>query len=434
MEKTSKEEQGIVLVDNDILPQMEKEISVLENIVKESLLSIHEDMNGLILKANNTKVAINDKDAYDSAIELKREIKNTHIALKKKKEEFKKPVIAYGKRIESFTKDIYEPLVSAEKLLVSKLAPYTDNQQKLKDDELLKKEQEEAKNKAVEDKLFELNSTLAKVNQCKIKSEVDAVEEYLNNTKLTDFGDRSDEAGFIINNLLMTCRMYKNSLPETLEVEKPIEVKTPIQSKELGSSSITSTKNISKIENQIIDEENLEKTPVLTEKIEGSSDNSIENISKIDSQTINETISEKESPATEESDAIQMPFDLDEKPIDKKEVSLEVKDDVAEPKESNTPEVYNITVENKNPEVKQVVFGNSDEIDLFGSLNQQSDDLELSVQKNNPSENINERKMVSLENDSYLVELLFNQDGSEMPHTISLVSKKTSEIVHYKIK
>lgn len=422
MEKTSKEEQGIVLVENDILPQMEKEISVLENIVKESLLSIHEDMNGLILKANNTKVAINDKDAYDTAIELKREIKNTHIALKKKKEDFKKPVIAYGKRIESFTKEIYEPLVSAEKLLVSKIAPYTDNQQKLKDAELLKKEQEEAKHKAVEDKLFELNSTLAKVNQCKIKSEVDAVEDYLNNTKLTDFGDRSDEAGFIINNLLMTCRMYKNSLPETLEVEKPIEVKTPIQSKELGSSSITSIKNISKIDNQTIEEENTEKTSVPTAKIEGSSDNSIENTSKIDNQTINESVSEKESPATEESDAIQMPFDLDEKPISKKEVSVEVKDEVVEVKESNTSEI------------KQVVFGNSDEIDLFGSLNQQSDDLESSVQKDNVSENINETKTVSLENDGYLVELLFNEDGSEMPHTISLVSKKTSEIVHYKIK
>ena len=77
---------------------MKTAIQTLEENSKASLLSIHENMNGLIERA--TLIIINNNDnpeikikSYEDAVNLRKVIKNTHVAIEKKRKELKAPII-----------------------------------------------------------------------------------------------------------------------------------------------------------------------------------------------------------------------------------------------------------------------------------------------------------------------------------------------------
>ncbi len=412
MEEMSKPEEQVVLkneevlsVDN-LLPEMEKELSVLETIVQKAIISVHEDMDGLILKANKIVVDVNDKKSYDEAMELKREIKSTHVDMKKRKEEFKKPVIAYGKRLEEFTKGKYDPLVNAEKLLVKKIEPYKLHQLQLKANAEKIQNEENERLKNIEDKLFELNSTLGLVNQCKIKSDVDAIEERLGEIDLKEFGERSDEAGFIIQNLLMTCKMFKNNLPDTLETP-PVKEEKVFQSEGLSPKLIEDNKDV--------------KNTVVTESFD-----------KKETDKFEEKSSEQTS--VEENSVEQNSFNIKIDNVSKDKViktSLLSESEVEDSKNTNDlPQSKN---QDDIIDSKPLVLGESMEIDAFGSLS--AEVFETNEKKENlESEIPSDKKVsndVSLENEDYCVDLCFNADGSDFPIQIRLTHKKTGEIIFF---
>lgn len=189
-------------------------IQTLEENSKADLLSIHENMNGLIERAELISINIDDAESYEDAVNLKRVIKSTHVAIEKRRKELKAPIIDAGKRLDDFAKSIYNPLKEAENLLKQKMLPYEQEQERIKEEEKLAKEKEQQEKDALNEKLMQLNSILPEINSCKNKKEVEQIENKLGSINPKDYGERSDEAGFILTNLKTTCMMIKKSLPD----------------------------------------------------------------------------------------------------------------------------------------------------------------------------------------------------------------------------
>jgi hypothetical protein len=203
------------------LDPMENEISIIEQNHKNSILSIHENMEELVLRCNDIVVTAEDKETYEDAVELKRLVKSVHVGIEKKRKELKQPLIDYGKRLDKWVEQIYTPLVQAEKIVKSKMEVYEARQEELKKERKLVEEQEQKEQEQLDIKLQSLNSTLGKINSAKSKKELIEIENHLNTIILSDFGKKSHEAGFILNQLKLTCSMAMRLMKE--EEEKPVE-------------------------------------------------------------------------------------------------------------------------------------------------------------------------------------------------------------------
>lgn len=101
------------------LEHIENEISIIEEIHKSEILSINENLTQLVSDCL-TIVVGEDKESYEKAVELKRIIKSTHVSIEKKRKELKQPLIDYGKRLDKWVEEIYNPLVNAEKIVKRK--------------------------------------------------------------------------------------------------------------------------------------------------------------------------------------------------------------------------------------------------------------------------------------------------------------------------
>lgn len=194
-------------------------IQTLEENSKADLMSIHENMDVLISEAEEIVIDLENAKSYEDAVTLKRVIKNTHVAIEKRRKELKAPIISAGKKLDEFAKSIYNPLKDAENLLKQKMLPYEQEQERIKEEEKIAKQKEQEEKDALNEKLMQLNSILPEINSCKNKKQVEQIENKLGNINPKDYGERSDEAGFILTNLKMTCSMIKKSLPaDTQEV------------------------------------------------------------------------------------------------------------------------------------------------------------------------------------------------------------------------
>lgn len=200
----SKIEETMQIID------LSNEINIIENSHQKEILSIFENMQQLVYDCNAVEVKIDDKESYDKAVELKRLVKSVHVAIDKKRDAFKRPIIDYTKRFDSWVKTIYDPLVQAEKVVKSKLEIYEKYQDKIKQENKLKQEQENLRILQIDNKLKELNNQLFKINSAKNVDELMLIDDYLSNIVLSDFEDRSGEAGFIVNQLKMTLQMAIN--------------------------------------------------------------------------------------------------------------------------------------------------------------------------------------------------------------------------------
>lgn len=210
--------------------QMENEISIIEQNHQTAILSIHENMQQLVDDCNTIVVIEDDKESYEKAVALKRKVKATHVSIEKKRKELKQPLIDYGKRLDKWVETIYTPLVQAEKIVKSKMDVYEANQEKLKEQRKLIEEQEKEQQAELDVKLMQLNSQLERINSAKSKSELKEIETYLDSISLSDFGNKSGEAGFILNQLKLTCSMASRLIKdeEEIPVEAPKIEATPI--------------------------------------------------------------------------------------------------------------------------------------------------------------------------------------------------------------
>jgi hypothetical protein len=202
--------------------QVESEISIIEQSHKSAILSIHENMQQLINDCLSISVSEDDKQSYDNAVELKRVVKATHIAVEKKRKEVKQPLIDYGKRLDRWVEEIYTPLVNAEKIVKKKMEVYEVKQEKLKQERRLVEEQIQKEELELEVRLKNLNTQLEKINSAKNKAELKEIEIYLDGIVISDFGIKSNEAGFILNQLKLTCSMASRLMKDE-EEQKPVE-------------------------------------------------------------------------------------------------------------------------------------------------------------------------------------------------------------------
>jgi hypothetical protein len=198
-----------------------------------------------------------DKQKYETALELKRVVKATHVAIEKKRKELKQPLIDYGKRLDRWVEEIYTPLVNAEKIVKKKMEVYEEKQEKLKQERKLIEEKQQAQEQEIDNKLKELNSILGKINLAKSKNELAEITIYLDEINLSEFGKKSDEAGFILNQLKLTCSMASRLMKD--EEEKPVEApkleSTPITDDLLEGfkESIPEPAKVVVIENEVAD-------------------------------------------------------------------------------------------------------------------------------------------------------------------------------------
>lgn len=251
------------------LEQMENEISIIEQSHKSAILSIHENMQQLVNDCLTIEVDEDDKQKYDTALELKRVVKATHVAIEKKRKELKQPLIDYGKRLDRWVEEIYTPLVNAEKIVKKKMEIYEAKQEKLKQERKLVEEQKQKEELELEIRLKNLNSQLEKINSAKNKSELKEIEIYLDSIVISDFGSKSNEAGFILNQLKLTCSMASRLMKDE-EEEKPVEApkieSTPITDDFLNELKEMSNEPAKKV---VIENETQDIQEVLVKNDEG---------------------------------------------------------------------------------------------------------------------------------------------------------------------
>jgi len=236
---------------------LDNEISIIEQSHKSAILSIHENMQQLVNDCLTIEVNEDDKQLYDTAVELKRVVKATHVAIEKKRKELKQPLIDYGKRLDRWVEEIYTPLVNAEKIVKKKMEVYEAKQEQLKQERKLIEQEQQEQEQAIDNKLKDLNSILGKINLAKNKSELAEITNYLDGIVLSDFGKKSDEAGFILNQLKLTCSMASRLMKDEEEklVEAPKMETTPITDDLLEGfkESIPEPAKVVVIENEVAD-------------------------------------------------------------------------------------------------------------------------------------------------------------------------------------
>ena len=218
-------------IENDFSVQMQNEISVIEQNHHNEILAIHENMQQLVNDCISIEVHEDDKKSYDTALELKRVVKATHVAIEKKRKELKQPLIDYGKRLDKWVEEIYTPLVNAEKIVKKKMEVYEAKQEKLKLERKLAEEKQKQEEVEMEVRLKELNNQLPLITNAKSKAEIHEIENYLDSINLSDFGAKSGEAGFILNQLKLTCSLAYRAIKDDEE--------TPVEETKLDSTPIT---------------------------------------------------------------------------------------------------------------------------------------------------------------------------------------------------
>jgi hypothetical protein len=250
-----------------------------------------------------------DKQSYDNAVELKRVVKQTHIAIEKKRKELKQPLIDYGKRLDRWVEEIYTPLVNAEKIVKKKMEVYEAKQEQLKQERKLIEDAKQKEELQLELRLKNLNSQLERINSAKNKSELKEIEIYLDGIVISDFGAKSGEAGFILNQLKLTCSMASRLMKdeEEIPVEAPKLETTPITDdflNELKEMPNEPTKKVV-IENEsqdtqevlikneegIFEEVSIPLSVPANEPIKASDDDVISMLDNVSANVINDVIS-----------------------------------------------------------------------------------------------------------------------------------------------
>ena len=199
------------------LEHIENEISIIEESHKSEILSINENLTQLVSDCL-TIVVGEDKESYEKAVELKRIIKSTHVSIEKKRKELKQPLIDYGKRLDKWVEEIYNPLVNAEKIVKKKMENYENLQEIFKNEIKLTEEKEKNDEFDLQNKLKNLNNQLEKINSAKNTKDL---ELYLDSINIQDFGKKSNEAVFILNQLKMTCKMAYRLIKDEEVIEEP---------------------------------------------------------------------------------------------------------------------------------------------------------------------------------------------------------------------
>jgi hypothetical protein len=177
-------------------------------------------------------------------------------------------LIDYGKRLDRWVEEIYTPLVNAEKIVKKKMEVYEAKQEQLKQERKLIEDEKQKEELQLENRLKNLNAQLERINSAKNKAELKEIEIYLDGIVISEFGAKSNEAGFILNQLKLTCSMASRLMKD--EEEKPVEAPkmetTPITDDFLNELKEMPNEPIKKV---LIEDEKQDTQEVLMKNEEG---------------------------------------------------------------------------------------------------------------------------------------------------------------------
>jgi len=195
------------------------------------LLHINNQFDSLMKKIDLLKeVEVGDKDGYDKALELKKQVKNTHVALEKKRKELKAPMLEMGKSLDSFAKSLSEPLKIGEKAIKDKVIAYEEEIERIKQEKI------EAERLLVERGHTQLNNlawvqkTMQKIiedmKSCNVLKEIIVLEQSIIKFSDAVTGLDLDDIGkgqgiFAISQV----RDFYKMKHKVLELQEPTEVK-----------------------------------------------------------------------------------------------------------------------------------------------------------------------------------------------------------------
>ena len=123
--------------------------------------------------------------------------------------------------MDKWVEEIYNPLVNAEKIVKKKMENYENLQEIFKNEIKLTEEKEKNDEFDLQNKLKNLNNQLEKINSAKNTTELKNLELYLDSINIQDFGKKSNEAVFILNQLKMTCKMAYRLIKDEEVIEEP---------------------------------------------------------------------------------------------------------------------------------------------------------------------------------------------------------------------
>jgi len=169
--------------------------------------------------------------------------------------------------LDRWVEEIYTPLVNAEKIVKKKMEVYEAKQEKLKQERKLIEDAKQKEELELDIRLKNLNTQLERINSAKTKSELKEIEIYLDGIVISEFGSKSNEAGFILNQLKLTCSMASRLMKdEEIPVEAPKMETTPITDDFLNDLKVMPNEPVKKV---VIENEPQETQEVLIKNEEG---------------------------------------------------------------------------------------------------------------------------------------------------------------------
>lgn len=185
---------------------------------------------------------------------------------------------------------------------------YEAKQEKLKQERKLIEDEKQKEELQLEIRLKNLNSQLERINSAKNKAELKEIEIYLDGIVISEFGAKSGEAGFILNQLKLTCSMASRLMKdeEEIPVEAPKMESTPITDDFVNELKEMSNEPIKKvvIENEpqdtqevlikneegIFEEISIPVSKPVNEPVKASDEDVISMLDKVSANVINDVI------------------------------------------------------------------------------------------------------------------------------------------------
>lgn len=176
-------------------------IKSLLDIGGESLRSVFNEHQELLKKAEEITINFDSHESYEDAVELKRVLKKTHISIENQRKEFRAEIMKMARDLDNYSDDLYQPFREAELKVKEQCDEYESQKKTVRKLKGKAKKEEQKQREEIEKKLYTLNTQLSRINGARDLGELEHIENVLNFTKLEEFGDKKDEAGFILSNL-----------------------------------------------------------------------------------------------------------------------------------------------------------------------------------------------------------------------------------------
>lgn len=266
--KNNNNEEVLTVTAEVLEPKQELErldyFTEIEKFHKEELLEILPDFDDLMKEGLGIVISLDDKESYDIGKSVWQKTRNICIAIDKTRKKWKNPSLETGRNIDKFANDLRNPLLPIVDKIRAGMKLYEDKQNESKLADKKKKEDDAKKEAELTEKVKALQLYMPRINICKTKEEIEAIEKELADIDLNEeYGSKSGEAGFMVTQIKMMCDMAKKAVkvPDPIPEPEPEKVESKVE--EVKKESITPNANF---ENKEV-VENTNPKPSITETV-----------------------------------------------------------------------------------------------------------------------------------------------------------------------